>query len=268
MKSDFPFADGKNGGCGILDAHVHLPWKTGDGRFPGFREAAAYAKQTGVTGMIFNCPNLSWSAGATVGQLDESNRRVLAISEADPHFFHPAAVIHPALPEASSAWLKIFRERRFPWVGELLSFSGAEFDSPEWMRLFAVCCEHGHIVQLHGTPDVLRLARAMPDLKIVQSHLTTRFWPPMNEELARIAECPNVMLDISGFGGLRLGGLEFALKHFGPDRILFGTDFTVYGPELFVTRVRQTFPDPEVREKIFRRNLLALLASSGCGGKG
>ncbi len=232
-----------------LDCHVHLPADERE-RI----EAVRYAKQAGVGGMIFNIPG---------GPLDAVNRRVLEAHESDPAFLYPAAAIHPAQPEESAKWLERFRERGLMWVGELLSSPGAEFDSPGWLTVFEECRRHGHIVQLHGTPDVLRLAERLPGLKIVQSHLTTRFWPPMNEELAAVSRYPEVMLDISGFGGLRRGGLELALKLFGPDRILFGTDFTVYGPELFMLRVNQACPEPELREKVYRGNLLKLLASSG-----
>lgn len=262
MEHHFSDEPGRTARAGILDCHVHLPW-SGNAVFSGFGAAVAYAKRAGVTGMLFNSPCISWGGDAAAEQLDESNRRALEIAESDPGFLRPSAAIHPALPEESAKWLKRFRERGLPWVGELLSSPGFEFDSPAWLRLFDICRGNGHIVQLHGTPDVLPLARKMPGLKIVQSHLTTRFWPPMDDQLATVAECPDVMLDISGFGGLRLGGLEFAMRHFGADRILFGTDFSVYGPELFITRVRQAFPDPEIQAKIFRDNLLALLSASG-----
>ena len=125
------------------------------------------------------------------------------------------------------------------------------------MKLFEVCRDFGMIVQLHASPSVIRLAKRLPDLKIVNSHIDEKLLP-------ELAECSNVMLDISGFAaGLRLNAMESARRKFGPDRLLFGTDFTVYEPEAFLLRSRNAFPDPEEREKLYSKNLLALLASAG-----
>lgn len=99
----------------------------------------------------------------------------------------------------------------------------------------------------------------MPELKIVNSHVEI----PLLKELAA---CPGVMLDVSGFaGGLRFNSMEYALREMGPDRLLFGTDFTVYEPESFLLRSRHAFPDPEMRGKLYCGNLLSLLASAGAG---
>ena len=63
----------------------------------------------------------------------------------------------------------------------------------------------------------------------------------------------------------QFNAMESARIAFGPDRILFGTDFTVYEPEAFLLRSRHAFPDPEEQKKLYSGNLLSLLKSAGAG---
>lgn len=249
----------------ILDSHVHLPSSNHAKEneeaflryFPDRRTAVDYLRRTGTGGIIFTTWEGVWSD--TEQELDSANAEVLEIQETDPGFFYPGASIHPAFPEASIRWLEIFRKKGLVWVGELVHYRAnrGDYDNPAWMKLFEVCRDFGMIVQLHASPSVIRLAKRLPDLKIVNSHIDEKLLPGL-------AECPNVMLDVSGFaGGLRLNAMESARREFGPDRLLFGTDFTVYEPEAFLLRSRNAFPDPEEREKLYSKNLLALLASAG-----
>ena len=97
----------------------------------------------------------------------------------------------------------------------------------------------------------------MPELNIVCAHITA-------EWLAPLAALPNVRLDLSGAnGGLRLGSMESALAAFGPERLLWATDYTAFDPACFVIRLERAVPDPVMRRKIGSGNLLRLLASAG-----
>lgn len=246
----------------LIDAHVHLPspevakGHEAESNFRSVAEAVAFLKTCGVTGIVFNL----WRGvyADTEEDIDLANEQALAIYDEDPGFFYPGAVIHPGFPAASERWLARFRERGLMWVGELVPYrNNIEFDRPEWLRLLDLCRRHGQIVQLHGSPGVLGVARAMPDLRIVSAHIVP-------EQLAPLAAHPNVSLDLSGIaGGERLGRMERALEHFGPDRLLWGTDFQVFDPAAFAARARNAFPDETTRGKIFAGNLLRLLASAG-----
>ncbi len=249
----------------ILDSHVHLPSanhaKESDGPFVSYfsdwRAAAEYSRRAGIGGMIFTTWEGVWSD--TEEELDSANREALEIYETDPSFFYPGASIHPAFPETSLKWLKIFRERGLVWVGELVHYRAGrgDYDQPQWLRLFELCRDSGMIVQLHSSPGVIRLAKLLPELKIVNSHIEI-------PHLSALAECPNVLLDVSGFaGGLRFNSMEYARKELGVEHLLFGTDFTVYEPEAFLLRSRHAFPDPEEREKLYSGNLLRLLNAAG-----
>ncbi len=244
----------------IFDAHTHLPSrnrsKTTENpyllHFPDYHAAVRYAKNAGIDGMVFNTIEGVWCD--TAEELESANREALEIYESDPGFFYPGVSIHPAFPEISIEWIKRFRNAGFLWVGELVHYRGqGDYDRTEWMKLFRICCDYEMTVQLHESRSVPRLARLLPELRIVQSHITI-------QDLPEAAACPNVMLDVSGAqGGLKFGAMEAALRHFGPERILFGTDFMIYQIEAFKLRAEQAFPDLEIRQKICAGNLRKIL---------
>ncbi len=242
----------------ILDAHVHLPsGRIPDAQFCGFAEmesAVAYAREAGVSGMVFNF----WDAlhARTSAELDAGNERALTVYERNRSFFYPGVAIDAGCPECSVRWIREFARRGLRWCGEVLPKGRLDYTAPEWLKLFEVCEENRLIVQLHMSPSVATLARRLSGLTIVHSHIDVATLPAL-------AECPNVFLDFSGFSGLRLGGLETSLKALGPDRILFGSDFTVYSPAFFLDRLQEAVADEREREMILSGNLLHLLERAG-----
>ena len=99
-------------------------------------------------------------------------------------------------------------------------------------------------------PDVVELADAVPDLTIVLDHLgkpevgsadapDPADGTPWAESLRDLAERPNVWCKLSGLPAEADGEwtaaqvrpfLDVALDAFGPDRLLFGSDWPVSGP--------------------------------------
>lgn len=245
----------------ILDSHVHLPSKnrakveeaSNLGYFSSASEAIRYAKQAGIGGMVFTTMEGVWCD--TEEELESANRETLELYETAPSYLYPGVEIHPSFPECSRRWLKTFLERGFVWVGELVHYRAGrgDYDRPEWLKLFRICCDEGMIVQLHESPSIQRLAKRLPELRIVCSHITL-------QELSALAAFPNVMVDFSGVqGGLKFGAMEEALKQFGAERVLFGTDFIVFQPEAFLFRTRQAFPDKSIFQKIVSENLRRIL---------
>jgi hypothetical protein len=110
---------------------------------------------------------------------------------------------------------------------------------------------------LTGDQDVLEVARRFPAMPVVNSHIDANFCP-------QLAELPNIWLDISGgAGGLWIGSLEAAVQAMGPDRLLYGTDFTGYEPRAFQARLQMCVPDPVEQEKVRWKNVVRLLESVG-----
>ena len=245
----------------IIDAHVHLPSKTpkktlGNPFYDYFSspgEAVDYAKKAGIGGMVFT--TMDGVFCDTQEELESANQEVLELYESDPEFLYPGVQIHPAYPECSEKWIKIYHDRGFRLVGEVIHYrdNRGPYDQESWMKLFYICHELGMIVQLHEHPSIMTVAQKLPDLPIICSHI------PM-EILPELAACPNMMIDVSGLvGGIRLGPMEAALKYFGADRVLFGTDFIAFQIEAFLCRAKEAFPNRAEYQKIMSDNVINLL---------
>ncbi len=74
-----------------------------------------------------------------------------------------------------------------------------------------------------------------------------------------VAKNPNFYLDTSGYGHDRVGVLEYAVKNIGPDRVLFGSDFSINDPSTVIARINHAFLTGEEKRKIFSGNLKKLL---------
>ena len=56
-----------------------------------------------------------------------------------------------------------------------------------------------------------------------------------------------------------MGMLEYAIQTIGPDRVLFGSDFSINDPSAVISRIEHSFLTEEQKEKLLWGNLEALL---------
>ncbi len=69
-----------------------------------------------------------------------------------------------------------------------------------------------------------------------------------------VAKNPNFYLDTSGYGHDRVGVLEYAVKNIGPDRVLFGSDFSINDPATVIARIKMLSLPVRRTRKIFSEN--------------
>jgi predicted TIM-barrel fold metal-dependent hydrolase len=74
-----------------------------------------------------------------------------------------------------------------------------------------------------------------------------------------VAKNKNCYLDTSGYGHDRMGMLEYAVDTIGPDRVLFGSDFSINDPSTVIARIEHSFLSEEQKKKVLAENLQALL---------
>ena len=56
-----------------------------------------------------------------------------------------------------------------------------------------------------------------------------------------------------------MGMLEYAVQTVGPDRVLFGSDFSINDPSTVIARIESSFLTEDQKEAVFSRNLERLL---------
>jgi len=82
-------------------------------------------------------------------------------------------------------------------------------------------------VELDWT-QLYELAREFPELKIVVETQTQKILYPVRSLFALMRDCPNVFVELSNFVGP--GFIEYAVREFGPERLIFGSFMPVADP--------------------------------------
>ena len=236
----------------IIDVHTHIGWQNCYDFRDEPEELLSDLKKSGVTGAVFH--PMRGVTAVCEDDMTNAAEEALELYEKYPDFLYPGITVRPEFPEKSLYLLDMFCERKFVWVGECLSNYGDKipFDDERWLKIFRVCAERNLIVQLHNAPDVVRLAKLLPELTVIGSHLYF-------DVLPELVDLPNVHVDISGMhGGLCRKTLIRARELFGYERLLYGTDMPGYDHDAFIMRVRRDFPEAE-QPAVFAGNLLKLL---------
>ena len=197
------------------------------------------------------------------GILQTLNTYAWNMQEKYPDFFIPGIHIHPNHPEISAEHLRIHKEKGFKLVGELVPYL---MDYPGCLtegchELFELCDQYGMILNLHEQLDIsIEIAKAFPHMPVVVAH------PGYNEmyldRLEALKKYDNLYLDISGTGIAATGMLRYGVETVGAERLLFGTDFPGYNPEMYVRSVLFDNLTDDAREQIFWRNAAGLLGIS------
>lgn len=231
-------------------------WEKHECSYSSVKAAVEHLQQAGIDRAIFN----TWQGvfAETENDINIANAEALKLHKEFQEFLYPGAVIHPSFPETSKKWLDCFRNEGLMWVGELVQYKcDLEFNEIPWLKLFEYCASNGHAIQLHNSESIIKVAAEFPEMQVVCSHINIPF-------LEALAKKENIWLDISGMcGGFIEGAVETALKTFGADRLLFGTDFTGYEPKVFIDRVNSAIKDVDDREKLYSQNIIKLLAKIG-----
>jgi predicted TIM-barrel fold metal-dependent hydrolase len=259
----------------VFDCHVHGPAENGTfwQWHPVTRDAGdmvRYLRDCGVTRAVVSCAGSQRSR--TAADLVIGNDIACRLSEEHPGFVTPACLVNPNFLPESLAELERAAARGVRWVGELCGYiAGYPFTAPsgEATAGFAEIVRRasglGMVLHLHaGTEEMARLAEAYPQARFVIAHIGDSA-PRCAERIEMVASHPNVHLDISGAGSERVGILELAVQRIGPERVLFGSDFTINDPGMVIARVQRASLSAAEREKVLHENVERLLSLAAGG---
>jgi hypothetical protein len=255
-----------------IDIHVHHSWTT-LGERPDYQieRTKQLARQSGVARVLL----LTSGAGTTPQQLRERNDCTLRLMESDPAFFlpamylcheHGARAIKEEARRCAAAGMLAIKQGLYRTVEvgtsqrdlasdasmDPIAEVAAELDLPilihAWYKTVEVF--QG---ELNGA-DVAALARRHPDTRIIMAHLTG----VGRRGVQDIEDLPNVCVDTSG-GWYDSEMVEYAVRHLGPERVLFGSDYPGrdYAPQ--IGRIEGTSLPDDVKEKILWRNAAEVL---------
>lgn len=246
-----------------IDIHVHHRWSDpGDRPHYQLARTVELAHHSGIGRILA----LTGSRGGSPEELSARNDCTMALMAEDPHFWMGAMYLSPNHPPefireearrcAGGGMVAIkhgtevnARDRRLDPVAE----AAAELDIPllfhAWYKMVEKRPEES------DGSDIAHLARRHPDTRFIMAHLTG----VGRRGVQDVEDLPNVWIDTCG-GWYDTGMVEYAVRHLGADRVLYGSDFPGRDYAAQVGRVEGADISNADREKILWRNAEAVLA--------
>ena len=260
-----PVRHDEPGSFQIFDCHLHCPAEKGEKWqwykvTNSFEDFVSYLDKTGVQRGIINSQR---SFGTNPEEFIAGNREVARYVEKYKGRFLGACIVNPQYIEESLKEIEYCHNQLgFVWVGELCNYMVPYLYSiKEFEMLVDQVVELNMVLALHTERGELEyVAQKFPRATIAFAHFgDDHEYEDIFKRIDMVAQNPNFYLDTSGYGHDRVGILEYAVKTIGPDRILFGSDFSINDPGTVIARIMNSFLTMEQKQKILSGNLLELL---------
>jgi predicted TIM-barrel fold metal-dependent hydrolase len=250
----------------IFDAHLHAPSDSAEvwQWYPvtrTFEEFDAYLSKTGVQRGIIN--SVRCQLAKTAKDFIEGNREIARRAEKSKGRFLGACVVNPLFIDETLREMEECRKQLgMVWVGELCNYTVPyQYTIKEFEQLVAQAVKLNMVLDVHTELEEMDyIIEKFPQATIVFPHFgDDHEYAHIFKRIDAVASHPNTYLDTSGSGHDRVGMLEYAVKTIGPDRVLFGSDFSINDPSKVIARVENALITEEQRQKILAGNLEALL---------
>jgi predicted TIM-barrel fold metal-dependent hydrolase len=254
----------------IFDCHVHLP-STGLSQTwewqpftPDLAAAVAYLRRCGVDRAVAN--SMRGELARTPQEMRAGNDETAQAAREHPDLIVAACLVNTNVgAEAAAELRRCHDELGMVWVGELCGYaSGYTYDTEGFAEALETAAELNMVVQIHvdDIPDMDRLCRQYPQVTWVLPH-------PGDSATEVVARCElarkheNICLDLSGHGVQRMGVLDLAVCCAGPERVLFGSDYTINDPAAVIATIQASYLDDEAKAKVLGGNVVRMLAERG-----
>ncbi len=259
----------------IIDFHTH-PYLTIDENLCIYKDLLQLSAQEAKTdleraGITHICGSVlsarPYDINGGFKQLRELNRKALKIREVYEGFYTPGFHIHPHFVEESMEEIAFMYECGIRLIGELVPYSHGweqyecDYDCDGLHKLLDVAGKYHMVVSYHTMPEqqeqMTRMIKAHPDVTFVAAHPGTG--DAYLKQLDRLHKYQNAFLDLSGTGLFRYGMLCAGVQKAGADKIIFGTDYPICNPQMYVQAVLGEHIEEADKEKIFYKNIESFL---------
>ena len=253
----------------IIDFHVH-PFVDEIENMCFYKQAVELTEELVVedmkrAGISRICGSVIRSGGITVAEgfepIRKLNRHALELKARWGDFYGPGVHVHPAFVRESCDELEYMHQSGVKLVGELVPYmqGWSDYSAKEFDEILDVIGQFGMIVSYHSMDDAQmeQMIAKHPKVTFVAAH-------PNDKEkyllhLERLKKYPNAYLDLSGTGLFRYGMLKYGVDTVGPDKFLFGTDYPIVNPHMYVQAVEFEHISEDAKDMIFYKNAERLL---------
>lgn len=251
----------------IIDFHVH-PFDRAEyslNMYPGMYDLDAEGmkrqlNEAGIGTICGSVLNGDYRADGFEG-LRSLNREALRLRDVFGAFYIPGFHVHPAFVKESCDEIEFMYKKGVRLIGELVPYmhGWGDFEERNWMEILDVAQQYGMVCSYH-TPfeyDMGKVIESHPGIAFVAAHPGDRKLVPGHVE--NLNKYENLYLDLSGTGLFRFGMLKYLVKSVGAEKILFGTDYPICNPRMYVEAVYGEDISDTDREAIFYKNAERIL---------
>ena len=193
------------------------------------------------------------------------NDAALTLRDILGDFYTPGFHIHPGQLDASLAEIRRMDDAGVKLIGELVPYMHGwnNFAERTWVEELNVLLDdaqrRGMVFSYHTIWDwpLEPVIAAHPDMAFVAAHPGER--ESVEKHIERMRRYDNAFLDLSGTGIFRFGSIRYLVNQVGADRILFGTDYPICNPDMYIHAVLGEHLGDAVEQKIFHDNAARLL---------
>ena len=221
-----------------------------------------------VCGSVIGGGNTVWKG--SFHDLKELNRSALGLKNMSDGFYTPGFHIHPEFVRESIEEIEYMAEHGVRLIGELVPYAhgGYSYSSGAMDKILQAAEAYGMVVSYHSTDDddADRMVERHPKLTFVAAHPGEK--PRVEQRLERMRRYDNLYLDLSGTGLARLGILAYSVRRLGAERFLFGTDYPINNPAMYVHGVLYEALSDRERRMICYENAERILGIHIFAGEG
>lgn len=171
------------------------------------------------------------------------NDAALRLRDVLGDFYLPGFHVHPALIDPSIREIERMHAAGVRLIGELVPYMhgwGNFADKPyvkELNEILSAADAYQMVCSFHTMWEwpIDEVIAAHPQLSFVAAHPGER--ESVEKHIQRMKRFKNVYLDLSGTGIFRFGCIRRLVDAVGADRILFGTDYPICNPEMYIHAV-------------------------------
>jgi predicted TIM-barrel fold metal-dependent hydrolase len=172
-------------------------------------------------------------------KISRLNDEALLLRDELDGFYIPGVHIHPAFVKESISELERMHGSGVRLVGELVPYmmGWQDYYDENMAKLYDVIAQLGMVVSLHTINEetIDEAVRRYPDITFVAAHPGDK--AQFLRHIERIKRYDNYYLDLSGTGIFRYGLIGYGVNAVGSERLLFGTDYPICNPSMYVNAV-------------------------------
>ena len=245
----------------VIDAHAH-PYLNRDCPRNGPVDFDAFQAGLAAAGISMFCGTANIrNNGENPEIIEQENAEVLKWRDHFGKSFYPGVNIHPAFPAESIAAMEKFHSMGFRWIGEIAWYVQGynAYATPEMNPILEAAEDLDMILNCHPTDadDLDRLLNNFPRLNVVIAHPES-ISGGCGGMYSLLEKHSNAFLDLSGNGLSRWHMLRWGIDRLGAEHILFGTDYPINNPNMYVHGVlSEPLTDAE-RKAVFHDNFIRL----------